>query len=78
MTAARTKHPPAIPIAGLVDGITPAPGLSAGKAADTSASKDAPFGAALSEMLEVRYALKVRHSRLLSSPDWISLFANLG
>ena len=61
---------------------TKAPGkaadISAGKAADISASKTATFGTALAEMLEARYALKVRHSRLLNSPDWIRLFANLG
>ena len=71
------ETPPTISIEGLVEGITLAPGISANKAAD----KDAPFATALAEMLEARYteryALKVRHSRLLSSPDWISLFANL-
>ena len=64
------RNAPRYPPAGLVDGITLAPGLAA------------PFGPALTEMLEARYAarcaLKVRHSRLLSSPDWIRLFDRLG
>ena len=64
------ETPPAIPLAGIVEGVT----LAASMAAGTAAS----FGTALAAMLEARYGLKVRHSRLLNSPGWISLFNTLG
>ena len=60
------ETPPAIPLAGIVEGVALAPGMAA------------PFGTALAAMLEARYGLKVRHSRLLNSPGWISLFNTLG
>ncbi|MDR2482473.1 MAG: hypothetical protein LBD08_02445 [Treponema sp.] len=65
-TGGPDESPPEIPIAGLLDRVTLAPGMAA------------PFGPALAEMLAARYTLKVQRSRLLNSPDWISLFNNLG
>jgi hypothetical protein len=57
-------EPPPIPIAGLIDHITLAPGLAAD-----------PRGAALKTLLETRYALTVHFSRLLrDDTHWISKF----
>jgi hypothetical protein len=56
-------EPPLIPVAGLIDHITLAPGLAA-----------TPRGAALKKMLEAVYELPVHISRLLQDGDWISKF----
>jgi hypothetical protein len=58
-------EPPVIPVAGLIDYITLAPGLAA-----------TPQEAALKKMLEAAYELPVQFSRLLQDGDWISKFKN--
>ena len=69
-TGGPDETPPAIPLAGLLDSITLAPGLPS------------PCNTVLQKMLSANYAekyrLKVQSSRLLNSPDWIRLFNRLG
>ncbi|MDR2176501.1 MAG: hypothetical protein LBP20_00470 [Treponema sp.] len=59
-------EPPLIPVAGLIDYITLAPGLAG-----------TPRGEALKKMLETTYKLTVQFSRLLQNDDWISRFNTL-
>jgi hypothetical protein len=53
---------PSIPVAGLIDYITLAPGLAGQK------------GDGLRQMLETKYALTVKQSRLLEDDEWIGKF----
>jgi hypothetical protein len=62
-TGAAGTEPPLIPVAGLIDYITLAPGLAA-----------TPRGAALKKMLEAAYELPVQFFRLLQDDEWISKF----
>jgi hypothetical protein len=76
-TGGLAETPPAIPVAGLIDCVTLAPGMTK----PLPSGVENPFGPALAEMLSARYAerygFKVQQSRLLNSPDWRSLFNKL-
>ncbi|MDR2489813.1 MAG: hypothetical protein LBD20_00245 [Spirochaetaceae bacterium] len=77
--------PPSIPLSGLIDHLTLAPGMTtphaSGEANGEAAGKPNPFGPALADMLTAhysgRYGLAVHQSRLLYSRDWTSLFDNV-
>jgi hypothetical protein len=65
-TGKADTKPPVVPVSGLIDYVTLAPGLIA-----------TPQGEALKTMLETTYKLTVRFSLLLRDNDWISKFNNI-